>query len=325
MNGEGALSFRDASIAVLLLVFILTFLSQVFSQELWVRFMVHLKIKQNVKEYGPEGHVAKVGTPSMGGVVFPLCAVPLLYLYGRDIWNLFSLPLLAAAVGYLDDHAKVIRRSGDGLSSLQKLGLQVALSIPWCAWVSMTEGIYLWPGMRVAEYFAIPLLLFLSVGIQNAVNVTDGLDGLAAGTMAISVLGFTPFLLGNPMGLAFAVALLAVCLAFLWHNSYPARVFMGDGGAHFLAGALLVLGVISGRLWLLLPMGFLFGVEIFSVAIQIVAIRGFGRKVFKMSPIHHHFELIGWPETRIVARFWLTHILGMVLLLVIAAALGEAF
>jgi phospho-N-acetylmuramoyl-pentapeptide-transferase len=317
------LSFNDAIKLAPMWIFVLTFLSQVFAQEGWVRFMAQFKIKQNVKEYGPEGHAVKEGTPSMGGVVFPLCIAIVLPFCGSDVWKLFSLPLLASVVGYLDDHAKVVKRSGDGLTSLQKLGLQIALSLPWCAWVSMGEGVNLWPGMRLAGYVAIPLLLFLSVGLQNAVNVTDGLDGLAAGAMAISVLGFIPFMVDNPMGLAFAAALLAVCLAFLWHNSHPARVFMGDGGAHFLAGALLVLGVISGRLWLLFPMGFLFGVEILSVAIQIFAIRKFGRKVFRMSPIHHHFELIGWPETRIVTRFWLVHVFGMVALVMIAAVFGE--
>lgn len=297
----------------LVILFLLVFLSQGLLQELWIRFMRALKIRQVAKEYGPEGHQIKAGTPSMGGVIFPLCVVPMYLLGYREALNLTALPALAAAVGFVDDYLKVIRRSGDGLSSLQKLFLQVALSLPWCLMVSR-GGLNLMPGIPLSPALAVPLLIFLSVGIQNAVNVTDGLDGLAAGAVAISMLGFLPFL-SRSIGMPFAVSLFGAALAFLWHNGHPARVFMGDGGAHFLAGGILALAVSTSCLLLVLPMGFLFGVEITSVAIQIVAIRRFGRRVFRMSPLHHHFELIGWPETRIVTRFWLVHVVGMGILI----------
>lgn len=146
----------------------------------------------------------------------------------------------------------------------------------------------------------------------NAVNVTDGLDGLAAGASAISLL-FLGFLVSRGFS-AIAIGL-SITISFLWHNAYPAKIFMGDSGSHFLGGLLVSVAVCGGGALFVVPCGALFGIEILSVAIQIVAIRFFGKKVFLMSPVHHHFEILGWNETQIVVRFWIVHLLGISTLL----------
>ena len=289
---------------------------EVLLQECWIRFSLRRRMSQVQKAYGPERHILEKGkTPSMGGVVF--LAVPLMLAgvrvcrgepFSSSDWVLWSLPLCVGFVGYWDDFLKQWRRSSEGLRSLQKLVLQLLFSLPWCVAVSWA-GVDLWPGWTVPFPLALPLLLFVSTGIQNAVNVTDGLDGLAAGAMVLSLTALLPFVQGGVREAA--VGGWALCAAFLWHNGHPARVFLGDGGAHFLAGLLLSLCVAARALVLVVPLGFLFGVEILSVSLQLVAIHRFGRRLFRMSPLHHHFELIGWPETRIVTRFWLVHLLGM--------------
>ena len=163
----------------------------------------------------------------------------------------------------------------------------------------------------------VAVVTFIGVGLQNAVNVTDGLDGLAAGCSLITFVALLPLTLlvgGGPIHGMYNVMAICLCLGFLWHNCNPASVFMGDVGAHFLAGLMLSLCICSGGLFYIIPACFFFGVEICSVAIQIVAIRRFHRKVFKMSPIHHHFEMSGWKETQIVTRFWIIHLLGVIFL-----------
>jgi phospho-N-acetylmuramoyl-pentapeptide-transferase len=146
---------------------------------------------------------------------------------------------------------------------------------------------------------------------MNAVNITDGLDGLAAGSCAISFAGMLFWL--RPAGASGAACVTALALAagFLWHNAHPARVFMGDVGSHFLGGLLVTLCILSEQALLVIPFGFIMGIEAFSVLIQIFTIRCLGKRVFKMSPVHHHFELAGWSETQVVTRFWLIHAVGM--------------
>ena len=171
-------------------------------------------------------------------------------------------------------------------------------------------GLTFLPGFVLSPTVAAIVLTILGVGILNAVNVTDGLDGLATGAMCIS-LGAAYFLIRGSSVMLSIIVLLGALLAFLWDNSNPARVFMGDVGAHFLGAFLINLCVHSGQLGLVFPLAFLFGIELITVAIQIIAIRGFKRKVFLMSPLHHHFEMLGWSEVRIVVRFWILHLVGI--------------
>lgn len=295
------------------------FLLSLFLQGIWIKRMRQLEIGQVIKKYGPQAHMKKTGTPSMGGVValfvlpVALCCAALLdqATFGDMLW-IWSYPFLAASVGLLDDMLKFRSHSSEGLSSLQKLALQILVTLPW-AFGAASLGLYWLPGFKIGAVFAVPLLVFLGVGVQNAVNVTDGLDGLAGGAVSISL---TAALLVFKEGSAVVSAALglAMLLAFLWHNTNPASVFMGDVGAHFWAGLLISLCVATNSLLLVFPLCFLFGIELISSAIQIVSIRKFGRKIFKMSPLHHHFELCGWSETTIVTRFWLVHVIGMAFL-----------
>ena len=300
-----------------------TFALEIFLQRSWISVMHSLKIEQVTKLYGPSWHEkTKMGTPTMGGIVFIpvlLLAIPRIIMMDGDFSlsgaaRIVSYPVLAAAVGFVDDWLKYSRRSSDGLKSLQKLALQVAVTLPWALWVSEPPFV-IFPGFEVSRLFYVAFVTFVGVGLQNAVNVTDGLDGLAAGCALISFMFALSFIDGGPTMMLIIAAACGICLGFLWHNANPASVFMGDVGAHFLAGLLLSVCLNSGVLIFVIPLGFFFGVEILSVTIQIIAIRCFHRKVFKMSPIHHHFEMSGWKETQIVTRFWVMHIIGICLLM----------
>lgn len=327
---------------VLIVAFMLfVFFAEIFLQKWWIKVMHKEKIEQVTKLYGPAWHEkTKLGTPTMGGVVFVavalLCVPVLMYLtndmffgfsdmetsfggrYGEFVTRsaaILSYPILSAAVGFADEWLKYRRHSSDGFTSLQKLALQIAVTLPWAAWMFFYTD---YAGIGAIRSFPVfvAVVTFIGVGLQNAVNVTDGLDGLAAGCSFITFTALLPVtaLFGTPAAGMFNAMAIALCLGFLWHNCNPASVFMGDVGAHFLAGLMLSLCVCSGVVFYIIPVCFFFGVEIFSVAVQIIAIRRFHRKVFKMSPIHHHFEMSGWTETQIVTRFWIIHLIGVVIL-----------
>jgi phospho-N-acetylmuramoyl-pentapeptide-transferase len=293
-------------------------LSAIIFESVWIGLVRKLKVGQVEKSYGLASHIEqKSGTPTMGGVVFPLACAAGVLAAGGTSWGsipgIWGLPLGAFAVGFTDDWLKFSKRSSEGLKSLEKLALQVLVAVPWSTYTVLVDRVNPIPGIVMGPLAAIFTLSFFAVGMMNAVNVTDGLDGLAAGASGISFLGLI-VLSGTSSILVTQVACigLGLCAGFMWHNAHPAAVFMGDGGAHFLGGLLVSLCVFGGGLPFLVPFGFLFGFELLSVAIQIIAIRGFGRKVFRMSPLHHHFELLGWAETRVVVRFWLAHAGGMI-------------
>ncbi|MDR1966690.1 MAG: phospho-N-acetylmuramoyl-pentapeptide-transferase [Synergistaceae bacterium] len=292
------------------------FAASVYFQGIWIRAMRYLRAGEAIKDYGPPGHKKKRGTPSMGGIVAfimsPAIAAAICYcgMSGRsEMIYIWSYPLLTGGVGLADDLLKNAGRSSEGLRSLQKLFLQTAVSVPW-AWHMAGKGIALVPGSALPFGLGLPLLVLVGVGMQNAVNVTDGLDGLAGGAVAISLSMMFAWAHDQAV-LASASAALAVVLAFLWHNSNPAQLFMGDVGSHFWGGLLTSLCAASGALIFIIPTAFLFGVELLTSAIQIASIRGFKKKVFKMSPLHHHFELSGMGEPSIVARFLLVHVVGI--------------
>ena len=307
------------------LILILSLFTEILLQHLWMAEMHKMKIEQVTKLYGPcWQEKAKMGTPTMGGIVFiPVLLFALFiahllnpYLQTEGVLKVVSYPLLAAAVGFIDDWLKYKKHSSDGLTSMQKLVLQIAVTIPWAVW-TIPDSMVLFPTITIPRALGIIFVVFFGVGFQNAVNVTDGLDGLAIGCVLISLIGALSFLSGDPVIILTIASAIGISLGFLWHNANPASVFMGDVGAHFFAGLLLSLCVNSGALIFIIPLGFMFGIEIISVVIQIAAIRVFKRKVFLMSPIHHHFEMMGWKEPQIVARFWIIHVIGMFLCMAI--------
>lgn len=302
------------------------FIAAVSLQRLWMSLMNRRSLGEEIKSYGPKSHMKKRGTPSMGGVAalisIPIIALSLHYINGYDgatLAKIWLYPAAAALIGLADDTLKRLSHSSEGFSSLQKLFVQIVVTLPW-AWVMGSGGVWITPEISLGALLGVPILLFVGVGFMNAVNVTDGLDGLAAGATAISLLVFAS-ISTTPAAHSSSIIALAVVLGFLWHNANPAQLFMGDVGAHLWAGLLLTLCIIERKAILIFPLGFIFGIEILTVSIQIFAIRRLKRKVFLMSPLHHHFELKGWSENKIVVRFCIVHILGMAVIFMLFTSL----
>jgi phospho-N-acetylmuramoyl-pentapeptide-transferase len=311
-------------------------------QYVWLGLQRRWRVTQEQKSYGVGIDTeTKAATPAMGGVVFIGLALFFLLMdclltdRGGESALFWALPLACGCVGFLDDWLKFRGKSSEGLSSLQKLAAQFLAASLWVVWAFPRNGSFLslslslWPGLSPCPpWLSAPLIALAAAGAMNAVNITDGLDGLAGGAFMISLifLGVLGYVLPLPhsefLSSAFAV-LLGTVGSFLFYNVHPARTFMGDAGSHFLGGALVALCVQGGAALALLPAGFIFGIELLSSAVQIVAIRGFGRKIFKMAPLHHHLQRLGWDETDITSRFLLLHALGAVFIaLPLAALLG---
>jgi phospho-N-acetylmuramoyl-pentapeptide-transferase len=296
---------------------------------------------QRIREDGPHTHMEKVGTPTMGGLVI-LAGLILGYLASRLTTQRFTVTGLAlvfaavgfGAVGFLDDFMKVRRRRSLGLTKLQKFGGTAIVSIAFVMLVTHVGD----PGISTHLSFVRPSSIALGflfyvwaflvlTGSSNAVNLTDGLDGLAAGAsiMVCSAYIFIAFwqfrhtcaLLQGASGCytvsgadvqdaaIVAAAMMGAATGFLWWNAAPARIFMGDTGSLALGGLFGALALVTNTALLLVIVGGLFVVETLSVIMQVISFRGFGRRIFRMSPIHHHFELLGWPEFTVIVRFWI--------------------
>ncbi len=272
---------------------------------------------QQIREEGPQGHHSKAGTPTMGGlIIFAAISVPYLVLSDRDTESLavFGVALGSAAIGFADDYIKIIKRRSLGLSARWKLSFQIALAvILW--WVAFQE-IGLDPSLQIrvfdAELYLGPVayvvLSFLVLaGASNGVNLTDGLDGLAAGCCAIVFLSYLAITITTGQE---DLALLSSCfvgasVGFLWFNSFPASIFMGDTGSLGLGGAIAGLAIMTQTEVLLIILGGIFVIEALSVAIQVFWFKTFRSRVFLMAPVHHHFEMKAWSETKIMIRFWI--------------------
>src|SRR3954466_5912224 len=271
---------------------------------------------QQIREEGPEGHHGKAGTPTMGGLVlFLAVSVPFLILsdYRAASLAVFGTALASAALGFADDWVKLKKKRSLGVSGRTKLLVQAATAI--ALWVVVTQYVELEPTLRLRFVDAsidlglgYPVLIFLVLaGATNGVNLTDGLDGLAAGCAAIVCLAYPARTRSNGQA---ALALIAVCLVgacvgFLWFNSFPAAIFMGDTGSLALGGAIPALAVMTQTEVLLLIIGGIFVIEALSVLIQVFSFKRFRKRVFLMAPVHHHFELMAWSETKIILRFWI--------------------
>ena len=286
------------------------------------RFIEYLRLKefgQHIREEGPAGHHGKAGTPTMGGLaIFLSVCVPFLILseYRAASLAVLGTALVMAALGFTDDMAKLRKRRSLGVSGKTKLLIQALTAI--ALWVFVTEYVQNTDTLKLRIVdasvdlgVAYPLLIFLVLaGSTNGVNLTDGLDGLAAGCCAIVFLAFTAmtFITGGPVQFDLALlcaCLIGACIGFLWFNSFPASVFMGDTGSLGLGGAIAGLAVITQTEVLLVLLGGIFVIEALSVAVQVFAFQRFRKRVFLMAPLHHHFELMGWSETKIILRFWI--------------------
>lgn len=286
-----------------------------------IPILTRLKFGQFIRDQGPKRHQLKAGTPTMGGMIFlaglvlaTLVVVPGGPAHFPDVYLLLAVTLAFGLVGFADDYLKVVARQPLGLRarsklvwqvalglafgflSVHQLGVSTALKVPWTNLILE---------LSVPAYLGLVVLMMLAT--VNAVNLADGLDGLAAGAAAIVLVTYalTALALKEVGAAFFGLALAGACAGFLRFNYHPARVFMGDTGSHALGGAVAGLAVLT-KTELLLPLiGGLFVVEALSVIVQVGSFHLFGKRVLLMSPIHHHFELRGWPETTVVTRFWL--------------------
>lgn len=283
-----------------------------------------LKFGQSIREEGPKSHQKKSGTPTMGGIMIilgitlgTLAAAP----WTPEVLLAVFIMLGHFVLGFLDDYIKVVKKRNLGLKARQKLAGQILIACVTMYVATQVLGIDtdIWiPGLDVNVSLGVlyyPLVLFVLVGTSNAVNLTDGLDGLAAGTVAIAASAFAAVsvLTGHGDLSYFCVAMAAACLAFLRFNAHPAKVFMGDTGSLALGGALAAVGILTHTEILLAVIGFVFVCEALSVIIQVISFQTTGKRVFRMSPIHHHFELGGWSEWKVVTVFWCVGLLASVL------------
>jgi phospho-N-acetylmuramoyl-pentapeptide-transferase len=288
----------------------------------FIAFLRRREFGQNIREEGPQGHKTKAGTPTMGGIiVFTAIAVPFLLL-SRRTWpalGVFGASLACALLGFADDYAKIVKRRSLGLRARTKLVVTIAISVAlW--WVARYKaGVSSTIQLRFGDVGIdlgplYPVFIYLVVaGTTTAVNFTDGLDGLAAGCAAIVLLAYIgiTFISGDHDLTLLASCLVGACIGFLWFNSFPASIFMGDTGSLGLGGAIAGLAIMTDTEVLLILLGGIFVIEVLSVVIQVFSFQMFRKRVFLMAPIHHHFELQGWSETKIILRFW-----------IVAAALG---
>ncbi len=336
------ITFRTA--LAVITAFLITYLSGPYIIERLRR----LSFTQVIRDDGPKSHLKKEGTPTMGGLMIIGSVVITMLLWG-DLHNRYVLLMLLSIVGFgfigfYDDYLKVIKKNPKGLRACKKFGAQIGLaalisvilylnpedpyktvlSVPFFKRLLIELGI-----------FYIPFSIFVIVGSSNAVNLTDGIDGLAIGLVAIAVIanGVLVYIAGHA-GLAkylqviflkgtgeltvFCGALLGASLGFLWFNAYPAEVFMGDVGSLGLGGSLGTLAVITKHEIVLAVVGGIFVIETLSVILQVASYKLTGKRIFKMAPIHHHFELLGWQEPKVIVRFW---IIGIMLALLSLATL----
>ncbi|MBQ5636275.1 MAG: phospho-N-acetylmuramoyl-pentapeptide-transferase [Selenomonadales bacterium] len=275
-----------------------------------------LKFGQSIREEGPKSHQAKSGTPTMGGIMILIAVTvaSLIFVGGsQEVWLALFIMLGHGVIGFIDDFIKVVLKRNLGLKARQKLLGQIlmAVALVYISITYMGGDTNLWIPVLDQTIdcgiFYYILIFFVLVGTTNAVNLTDGLDGLASGTMAVAALAYTLICLifGQYELAAFCMAVVGGVLGFLKYNAHPAKVFMGDTGSLALGGALAAVAVLTKTELLLIIVGGVFVVEALSVIIQVASFKTTGKRVFLMSPIHHHFELKGWSEKKVVTVFWL--------------------
>jgi len=288
----------------------------------FIEFLQSRKFGQFVREEGPQTHLIKAGTPTMGGIVMLTGLVGALVVVARpNVATLTTLLLVAvvAGIGLYDDWQKISKKRPEGLSASYKfllLTLAVVLAdVLAVRYVGVTQtvlvpyfdqSLVLGPGVVGIALFSVFLLLVIA-GTTNAVNLTDGLDGLAAGAGALALLAYTAiaFLERQYDVAVICGAMVGAIVGFLWYNSHPAQIFMGDTGSLAVGGVLAAAAVLTKTELLLPIVGGLFVVEAVSVMVQVFVYKLTGRRVFKMAPIHHHFEFLGWDENKVVVRFWI--------------------
>jgi phospho-N-acetylmuramoyl-pentapeptide-transferase len=295
-----------------------------------------MQVGEVIKKDGPPNHLAKEGTPTMGGAIILICVMVAVFLWGNFknpyIWILLFVTLGMGGIGFIDDYRKVMLKDPNGLRVLPKFTFQIVVALLAALFLYTGDfdtvvTVPFFKGIRIdMGVLYIPFAALVIAGASNSVNLTDGLDGLAIGPMTVAAATFTllaylsghaeiadylqiMFVPGAGELSVFAGAMVGASLGFLWFNTYPAQVFMGDIGALALGGGLGTLAVVTKNEILLLVVGGIFVVEALSVIFQVTSFKFRGKRVFSMAPIHHHFELKGWPEPKIIVRFWIIAII----------------
>ena len=338
------ITFRTAG-ATVTAIFICLILGPFF-----IRLLKKYQVKETIRSDGPESHQQKAGTPTMGGLII-LSGIVIPTLLWADLTNFYVLMVLMVTVflgiiGFMDDYLKVIKHQAKGMIGRKKLAGQVLLGLvfglilldlaPGRVYDAAVEIPFFKNYVLYLGIFYIPFIILVITGSSNAVNLTDGLDGLAIGLCGICFIAFAgivylsghydfsnylqiEFLPGAGELTVFCGAAVGSALGFLWFNTHPAEVFMGDTGSLALGGALGSIAILAKKELLLVIVGGVFVIEALSVIMQVASYKYRGKKrIFKMAPIHHHFELLGWPESKVVVRFW---ILGALFALVTLATL----
>lgn len=300
-----------------------------------IRYLSRYKVGQSIRDDGPQSHLSKAGTPTMGGalILFTVTVTTLLWsnLANRYVWIVLLVTLAFGAIGWVDDYRKLVLKNSKGLPARSKyfwqsvFGLATAITLYFTANVSAETQLVVPFFKNVVinlGIFYIVLGYFMIVGFSNAVNLTDGLDGLAilptvfvsaalavfayvAGNIEFTKYLAVPYIPGTGEVVIFCAAIVGAGLGFLWYNTYPAQVFMGDIGSLSLGAALGTIAMMVRQEIVLIIMGGVFVAETMSVILQVASFKMTGKRIFRMAPLHHHFELKGWPEPRVIVRFWI--------------------
>jgi len=312
---------------VIFFTILMGFLITVLLSPVFIPFLRRLKFGQSIREEGPKSHQKKSGTPTMGGLMILLSIIittlVMVGKYAEPTSKTYMLIIVTAGfglLGFLDDFIKVAMKRNLGLTSKQKLLGQIIISVIFYLIYRSNEmpselGIPFTDYTIHLGWVYLLFVIFWLVGFSNAVNLTDGLDGLVSGTAAIAF-GAYGVLAWNQSQFElsiFSVAVVGAVLGFLVFNSHPAKVFMGDTGSLALGGALAALSILTGLEILLLVIGGVFVIETLSVILQVISFKTTGKRIFKMSPLHHHYELSGWSEWRVVVTFWSVGLLFAIL------------
>ncbi|HZK12558.1 MAG TPA: phospho-N-acetylmuramoyl-pentapeptide-transferase [Atribacterota bacterium] len=303
------------------LIMLASFLIPTITLPFFINYLKKHNIGQKIRQEGPDLHQHKMGTPTMGGVIviFTLIIVVLLFVpYNKYIlWSLVAT-VGFGLIGFIDDLIKHIKKRSLGLLTMQKFFLQIvlALIVVYCVQQNTDLGTeiyfpFLKNGINLGIMF-VPFVVLMIVSSVNAVNLTDGLDGLAAGLIIIAMLSFALIAYIQNIGSMVLFSIIVACasLGFLVYNFFPAQIFLGDVGSLALGGALASVAIFTRTELILLIIGGVFVIETLSVILQVVSVKTRGKIIFKMSPIHHHFELCGWEEPKIIIRFWIAGLIS---------------
>ncbi|MGM0827088.1 MAG: phospho-N-acetylmuramoyl-pentapeptide-transferase [Bacillota bacterium] len=312
---------------VIFFTIIMAFLITVLLAPVFIPFLRRLKFGQSIRDEGPQSHQKKTGTPTMGGIVFLVSIVITTFVMtgkysepGPETYLMILVTVGFGLLGFLDDFIKVVMKRNLGLTSKQKLLGQIVISVIFYLIFKQndfptTVSIPLTDFSFELGWFYCLFIIFWLVGFSNAVNLTDGLDGLVSGTSAIAF-GALAVLAWNQSQYdvaIFGVAVVGAVLGFLVFNAHPAKVFMGDTGSLALGGAIATIAILTKLEIILILIGGVFVIETLSVILQVASFKTTGKRIFKMSPLHHHYELVGWSEWRVVVTFWTVGLLFAVL------------